>query len=317
MKDVSGLKIIDLHCDVLAKLIRYPQSDFNDSIMLDVTLDRLVEANYLLQVFAIYIPDEYSKSIDTFLRAVDLFYTKILNHPKMYWVQTKEDLDKCVAENKIGAVLSIEGVECLEARLYITSILDKLGIQAIGLTWNKQNWAAEGVLANTNTGISNLGKQFVNKLSHYKPILDVSHLSQKSFADLFELYDGPIWASHSNCISICNHPRNLTDEQIKKLINRNSLIGITYVPQFITNEIDQEVNTNQLLSHIAHIIKLGGVDHIALGSDFDGIDNYVKDLYTPSDVVYLQQKMVDNFGEGITEKIMWKNAFSFFKYHLQ
>jgi len=308
------MRVIDLHCDALMKLLRFPLEEFSCSTKLDVTLEELIKGNYLLQVFAIYIPEEYPKNISSLMRVIDLFYSKVINHPQMHWVRSKEDLEYCLSHKKIGALLSIEGVECLEAKLYMTSILQKLGIQAIGLTWNNQNWAAEGVLANTKSGISQIGKQFIKKLEVDKIILDVSHLSPTSFSDLLVHYSGPIWASHSNSYALCPHPRNLTDEQLFQLADRGGIIGVTYVPQFISEY--SQATIDKLISHIDYLIELGVEKHIALGSDFDGIDFYVEGLAQPSDVNQLANALLIRYGKEISESILWKNAYQFLYQYL-
>lgn len=308
------MPIIDLHCDVLSKLLQHPNERFYNSQLLDVTLEQLQQADYLLQVFAIYIPERAPKTIDTFLRCVDLFYTKILAYPNVHVVHTKEDLQYCLRHNKIGAMLSIEGIDCLEAKLYMSSIIEKLGVRALGLTWNNENWAAEGVLAQTNRGISPLGQQFIMKLSNQNTIIDVSHLSPKSFEDLFQLYSGPIWASHSNSYSMCDHARNLSDTQIMQLIKRNSIIGLTYVPQFISSS--KLCNIDDLIKHIDYMLQLGAGNQLALGSDFDGIDAYVEHLNRPIDVQKLEKKLLHQYGEHITENIMWRNAYQFLERNL-
>lgn len=309
------MNVIDLHCDALSKLLQYPEQSFEASDLIDVTLEQLIKADYRLQVLAIYIPDEYPKTIYTLLKMIDIFYSKVLKYSELIWVRTKSDLQRCFDSGKIGVMLSIEGVECLEANLYMSSITKQLGIEAIGLTWNRQNWAAEGVLAQTQTGLTPLGKQFLNKMQMNGTILDVSHLSIKSFDDVVLCYNGPIWASHSNCFSICQHPRNLNDEQIKTLINKHAIIGLTYVPQFVKAQGD--VYIDDLIKHINHIILLGGAGNIALGSDFDGIDSYVNQLRKPDDVKLLLRQVEESFGLEVTEAIAWKNAFTFLNTHLK
>lgn len=306
---------IDLHCDALMKFLLYPEQMFNASEKIDVTLEQLINSDCRLQIFAIYIPEDYPQTISTFLQMVDIFYQKVLKYPQIHWVRTQADLEACFKTGKIGVMLSIEGVECLEANLFMSSITNQLGIGAIGLTWNRQNWAAEGVLAHTNIGLTHLGRQFINLMQMNNTILDVSHLSIKSFDDVLASYEGPIWASHSNSYSVCQHPRNLNDNQIKTLINRNALIGITYVPQFIKEQ--GQVNIDDLLKHIDHILSLGGAGNIALGSDFDGIEDYVQHLSKPLDVKLLINSIEQKYGYELAEAIAWKNAYTFLQNHLK
>jgi len=313
---MRDMKIIDFHCDVLSKLLVDSELHFDEKNAmqkLDVTLERLIEADYLLQVFAIYIPSDFPKDIYPILKSISLFYDKILQHPQMLLIQSKADIKRCRQEGKVGAMLSLEGVTGLEGHIYLNSILQSLGVRSVGLTWNDMNWAADGVLEARGAGLTGLGVEFVNSCQAKGIIVDVSHLSERSFWDVFQLSYRPFIASHSNAKTVCNHPRNLSDEQIAAIIQSNGLIGLTYVPWFVAQ---QGASMKGLLSHVEHMLSLGGENHLMLGSDFDGIDQYIPGLQQPKDVLKLQKLLEETYDSTIVEKIMWKNAYHFLINHL-
>ena len=125
------------------------------------------------------------------------------------------------------------------------------------------------MLEQRNGGFTERGRQLIEQCHRTGIILDVSHLSQAGFWEMAELTQGPVIASHSNAYSICPHPRNLSDEQIRALIALNGMIGITFVPWFIRSGVER-VTPEDVLPHIEKICELGGEKHIMFGSDFDG-----------------------------------------------
>lgn len=128
------------------------------------------------------------------------------------------DVDR-VPEEKIAAFLTLESVEPIGTDLRKLDQMLDYGVLSVGLTWNNANLAADGIEESRGAGLTDFGKAIVAKLNDRKVFTDVSHLSEKAFWDVMELADYPI-ASHSNAKAICSHPRNLSDEQIKALLEK-------------------------------------------------------------------------------------------------
>jgi len=302
---------VDFHCDVLSKLLEHEELSFlqDDSGRLDVTLPRLQEARAVLQTFAIYIPEKLERSIVPILDSVDVFYQKVAAAKGMHVVQTASDIQHIQQSGEIGALLSLEGADGLHGNLGLLRTLFKLGVRAVGLTWNRANWAADGVLEPRQGGLTGQGLAMVAECNRLGMILDVSHLSERSFWDMVDHTTKPLIASHSNSKAICDHPRNLNDSQIKALIALNGVIGVTFVPYFVAQGRPAEIE--DVVSHIEHICELGGADHIMLGSDFDGIDSYVNKLQHPGDVPYLREALLKKFTASQTEAFFSQNALRF------
>ncbi len=189
--------------------------------------------------------------------------------------------------------------------------LHRLGIRAAGLTWNHANWAADGAMEPRGGGLTIKGRRFVEECENLDILLDVSHLSERAFWEVAELSQRPVIASHSNARAICDHPSNLTDAQIEKLIAKQGLIGVTFVPWFVSNA--EVVVIDDLLRHIEHICELGGESHIMLGSDFDGIDRYIEGLTHPGELISLQEALLKRYSERQTEQFMSGNALRFLR----
>ncbi|MGM9926325.1 MAG: dipeptidase [Bacillus sp. (in: firmicutes)] len=306
------MHVVDLHCDALMKMFQNRAISFIDSPLLDVNATYLRAVKSKLQYFAIYIPEDIHPSFrfEAALVMVDLFYKNIISIPYMKLVKTPEHyLD--LKQGEIGAVLSLEGCDCIQGDLMKLQTLVRLGVSAVGLTWNYANEFADGALEQRNAGLSRKGKYLVNWLKQENILVDLSHLNEAGFWDCCEV-GGRLFASHSNCRSICDHPRNLTDQQIQALLKRNSLIGITFVPQFLS--VGNEATISDVIKHIDHIFSLGGERNVALGSDFDGIVNHVEGLHSFADYPSFIEELLKHFSQEQVEGIVYKNYCNIIKY---
>lgn len=267
--------VIDTHCDTMLKVIRshgaYRIGD--DHQVGHVDIPRLKKGGVNLQFFAAYIEPQYKpdRSLKRALQIFDCFYNELAaNKEDISLVLSSADLEKVRRENKIGALLSIEGGEALEEDLGVLRMLHKLGVRAIGLTWNERNQIADGVgECRSGGGLTDFGVSVVQEMNRLGIIVDVSHLSEPGFWDVISVSDKPIIASHSNAKAICNHRRNLTDEQIKALAKNGGVMGLNLCHEFLSS--DTPVVIDHVLDHIEHVFSLVGSKHIGLGADLDGI----------------------------------------------
>ncbi|WP_100330980.1 dipeptidase [Bacillus xiapuensis] len=269
--------IFDAHCDVLYRLQNEDGRQFEDEHSLHVTYSQLKKAGSRVQGFAIFLspllpPSERFRAA---LEQVNIFYEKIIKpHADIKLVTSKKELLR-LNKNEIGAMLTLEGCEAIEEDPLKLNILYQLGVRSVGLTWNRANALADGVMEPRGAGLTAFGKKIVKKLNEWRMWTDVSHLSERAFWDVIERADYPI-ASHSNCYRLCPHARNLTDEQIKALISKGGVIGLTFVPFFVKKA--GSVSPSDVLKHVEHLCELGGEYHLGFGSDFDGIDETIPGL---------------------------------------
>ncbi|MFC4103489.1 dipeptidase [Paenibacillus xanthanilyticus] len=313
---MKQVRSVDFHCDVLWKLLEDETLSFEHepSGRLDVTLSRLREAGAGLQTFAIFISSTKSTNMAPILKSIDLFYEKVLACPDMMHIQTKEDLENAEQSGRIGALLSLEGADGLQGDMAMLRILYRLGVRACGLTWNNANWGADGATEPRAGGLTRKGLEFVQECNRLGILLDVSHLSEKSFWDMADATTQPLIASHSNVKALCDHPRNLNDDQIRALIAMDGRIGFTYVPQFIVR--DGNASVSDCVKHIEHMCELGGESHIMLGSDFDGIDSHVNGLAHPGELYRFREALHKLYKEETVSGFLRDNAFTFLRKHL-
>ncbi len=223
------MKIFDAHCDVLLQLwSAQGRKDFKHDSQLHITFEQLKNRKGSIQCFAIYVPETvaYENRFEVALQMVDIFYNEILSLPGVKFIQTKDDMNM-LKQDEIGAILTLEGCEAIGKDAMKLRLLYRLGVRSFGLTWNYANLLADGALETRGAGLTTSGKHVVQELNALHVWTDVSHLNERSFWDVIEIAKNPI-ASHSNCMKLCQHPRNLNDEQLKALIKRNGMIGVTF-----------------------------------------------------------------------------------------
>lgn len=299
------MKIFDAHCDVLMKLFVDPMISFNDSEQLRITKQSLINNGAKVQCFAIYIPESVFPEMrfSAALQMVNLFYEKILVEREMKLIRSHADIDT-LKENEIGAILTLEGCDCIGQELLRLQTLLRLGVTSVGLTWNYANMVADGALEQRGAGVSGFGQEVIRLLNEHSIWCDVSHLSEAAFWDTIQLAAYPI-ASHSNVYTLCTHPRNLKDEQILALLKKDAVIGVTFVPHFLTNQ--PVASIADILKHIDYIAGLGGEHQIGLGSDFDGIDQTVDQLSSYREYHHLVNELVKNYSTEMVKGILFDN----------
>ncbi|MGD6803099.1 membrane dipeptidase [Rossellomorea vietnamensis] len=301
--------IFDAHCDVLLKLHHYREDvSFQSRDDLHITYPQLLQAGSKVQLFAIYLPS-YLKPGQRFqaaLEMVEVFHEKILEpNSKMKMIRSKSDIAR-LEEDEIGAMLTLEGCEAIEEDLTKLFTLYQLGVRAVGLTWNWANAAADGALEPRAAGLTKFGRETVQFLNEHNIMTDVSHLCERSFWDTIEIARYPI-ASHSNTFSVCSHPRNLKDEQIKALFQKNGVMGLTFVPQFLKQNGDAEIS--DILHHLDHACSLGGKNQVGFGSDFDGISQTVEGLSCYREYENLTEALQKHYTESQVKKFLFENFY--------
>ena len=309
------MKIFDTHCDALLKLQIAKRNTLFDGEMLDYRKSNDLETNFerlqaggvKVQFFAIFIHPEFpsDEKWQHALEQVDLFYSEILGkNPLMKHIKDWKDIDQ-LKPDEIGAVLTLEGADAFGNDLIKLRHLYRLGVLSIGLTWNNANLCADGVGDPRGAGLTVLGKEVVCLNNEHHVFTDVSHLSIKGFWDVMDLAKYPI-ASHSNARSLCDHPRNLNDEQIRAMFTNNGMIDVVFAPQFI-NKDSEQATISDLVRHIDYLCSLGGIQQVGIGSDFDGISSHITGLGNASEFPNLINELQKQYTETEVEGFAYRN----------
>lgn len=268
------MKIVDLHCDILSKLVEGEHSLYDNPYHFDIK--RALQVGQQVQFFSLFThPDK----ADACLRKILLQVTRLLLACKeytryIYPLTHSEQLDDQANRGKLAAVIHLEGGEALGADLELIYALYELGLRSLALTWNPPNLLAGGVdAAEEKSGLTTLGRELINMVNRMDIILDLAHIAPRAFFEILELYDKPIMVTHANAFHLCPHRRNLKDEQLKALAQNGGVIGFTQVSDFVKET--GPVLPGDFIDHLVYAVELIGVEFVALGSDFDGAEKIV------------------------------------------
>ncbi len=283
------MRFFDLHCDTITECYSKEKSLKNND--LDISLEKADFLEDWVQVFAVWMPDEYRG------KEAEDYYKKVL-------LKYNEELKN--AEN-IKPILAVEGGSALAGKLENIERLYNDGVKIITVTWNKENELASGCFSENDTGLTSFGKEAIKEMVKKKIVPDVSHLGEKGFFDLCETTDFPFIASHSDAEKIHSHVRNLKDEQIKIICRRKGLIGLNFYNRFLGEGNSFEM----MIKHAEHILSLGGENSLALGSDFDGC-SINPELKGIEKIQGLYESFEKHFGKILAEKIFFENAERYF-----
>lgn len=305
----------DMHCDSVTECCKRGLNFTSFTGQVNVT--KLLAAECAAQCFAIFTEGE--KAAEDFDKFLAFYYAQIAVDPHILPVESFSDILSARKQGKIAAILTVENLSFLNGETEKIAALKRGGVHMASLVWNSPNTLAYPNLIFKNgmpdfasreaRGLTKAGKLAVEELNANRIIVDISHLSDGGAEDVFALSSSPVVASHSNCAEVCNVSRNLTDRQLKKIADSGGVAGLNYCFDFIGGNEPFE----NLYGHYAHMVKTGGEDLPALGSDFDGIPPYdeLSDCVKVTKLLsYFKSRGVK---DAALEKLAYKNFYRVFK----
>ncbi len=318
---MKPMNIVDLHCDTLMPI--YIDGHTLNNWTGHINLSKLQQGGSLLQCFAIYIPTNRSAE-----------YHHVTEGPYAYWqgcanafdkamadnadvirqVRTMAEVEKNRAEGKMSALLTVENAVPLDGKIERVQEMYDRGVRMIGLTWNYENSVGFPCSDDKDAhmlGLKPFGLETLAKMDELGMVVDVSHLSEGGFWDVVNHGKKPFMASHSCARALCDHRRNLTDEQLKALGNKGGICGVNFCAGFLRKG-SEFTPISDLIWHMKHIANVAGMDAVALGSDFDGIEDELE-IRDFSGMGLLGDAIAKEFGEAAADKICHGNALRLFK----
>lgn len=272
MQAMSKRIIFDTHCDTMSVMLD-EGTELTDKRYSVNLIDALNKLPYI-QCFSAFVDPKYVNNNRAFERAINILDKFEIetekNVEKIHKITTSKDIEEVIENDLFGAILTIENGSAIAGNLDNIEKLYKRGVRIMSVTWNQDNDLACGAMTNNDKGLTNLGKQYIKELEKNNILVDVSHASKQTFYDIAKIATRPVIATHSNTKKLCNHPRNLTDDQIKTIANMGGIIGICFCGKFLTEK--EQSNIDDIINHIEHVAQLVGTDCIGLGSDFDGFN---------------------------------------------
>ncbi len=323
--------LIDGHCDTLGHVVQEGGDLAVRRTGGHIDLPRLREGGVTAQIFAVYtarIREPIAHDpLDLALRMIDALYQQVEAHADQFVLATTaRDIEQARAAGKLAAILGLEGGEPLggdqrQMSRWEQPLLDRLrifyrlGVRNIGLTWSTRNALADGVFeAQTGGGLSHYGRAVVQEMNRLGIVVDVAHLAPAGVRDVLALSEAPVIASHANARALCDHPRNLTDEQLEGIARNGGVVGVTFVPSFIVAA--GQPTLDHLLDHVDHIVRVAGIDHVGLGSDFDGYggDNQMPEIRDAADLPAITAGLLARgYAEADVRKFLGENYLRVFR----
>jgi membrane dipeptidase len=276
-------------------------------------------------------------------------------HPDLWeFANSADDVRRIVSQGKLAALTGLEGGYAIDEKLENVERYYKMGVLYMSPAWSvSTSWAgSSGDAAGDTRGLSDFGREVVREMNRLGMMIDVSHVSDKTFWDIINTSTKPIIATHSGCRAIANVPRNLTDEMIQALAKSGGVVNVIFYPEHIEpgwsarkQKVDAEiaslvqqasnaetgsvvrkkmardrvrqeeyakrlppVSVSRLVDHVDHIVKLVGIEHVGIGSDFDGVQATLSDLKDVSELPNLTKELLRRgYSEDDVQKILGGN----------
>jgi membrane dipeptidase len=347
--------VIDMHADTVQFIID-EGADINQRLtttQLDAV--RMREGGLDAQFFSIWVePHPYGLGGERAVARADEQIAAIRalaeSHPETWTLATTvADIRRAVSEGKLAALMGLEGGYAIDEKLESVERYYKMGVRYMSPTWTYSvSWAgSSGDSAGTLFGLNDFGRKVIREMNRLGMMVDVSHVSDKTFWDIIETSTAPVIATHSNCRAITNVARNLTDEQIQAIAKTGGVVCVVFYPGFVQpgwnerkNLLDHEIaflvreaernaegrgsfkriardrvrereyavrlsmpTVARVVDHIDHIVRLVGINHVGIGSDFDGIQATPSDLTSVADLPNLTAELMRR---GYTEEDVLK-----------
>ena len=309
--------VFDLHNDVMEKVVFGYQMGIRHTTD-QSDLPRFREGGVDAQMFALWTDwrDSVAHPYYAFtLAMVDSFTSQIRQNAAAFaQARTSDEILQANAAGKLAGVLAVEGGHAIENDLEKLRTFHTQGARYLTITWNNSTaWAVSAADARSTTvGLSDFGKQVIRTMDSLGMMIDVAHTGIKTIWDILATTKNPIIATHSGVRALNNNTRNLTDAQIDSIARRGGVIGVVFYPPFLSSKNSATIDT--VLKHIDYIRNRVGIDYVAIGSDFDGIESVPVGLEDVSRLPNLTSALLRH-GYSIAEvrKILGENYLRVFK----
>lgn len=279
--------VFDAHADLLYTVVR--QHDLGtEQVIEDRFMSGMREGGIDMRVTPIYLDADQARESATRLglRMAESFHREIEQTAELESATTAREVEAGAESNRVTLILGMEGAEPLKGDLAVLDAFYRLGLRVLGLTHSRRNMAGDGAFFEpTRTGhpggLSSFGVDAVERCQERGIVVDVSHLNERGFWDVFEYADGPIIASHSNCRALRDHPRNLHDDQLRAVADSGGVVGINALQAFLHGD---RPDVETVVDQIEHAVDVAGVEHVGLGFDFY---EYNLEYMSPAERAYM------------------------------
>lgn len=325
------MQTVDMHCDTISRIYAMKKEGRRVSMLqneLQIDIEKLTQGNYLVQNFAIFLDAGATGTPrEDCIGLIDYYHEFLEEYPEVFQpVYSYTDIETLTADDKIGALLTMEEGAPLEGKIENLDYFYNQGVRMLTLTWNYPNEIGYPNIdmsrpkeqidvrsVDTVRGLTEKGREIVQRMETLGMIIDVSHGSDALFYDVLACTKKPFIASHSNARSVCGIARNMTDDMIRCLAQRGGVIGMNYCSDFVREAGGNVTYLKDVVLHMKHIKNVGGIGCIGLGSDFDGIDNEVEWKDASGMELLYHEMRKEGFTADETDAVFSKNVLRVYK----
>jgi membrane dipeptidase len=347
--------VVDTHDDTTQRFLdgRFDLGHRDAAGSIDIP--RMKEGGLGAIFFSIWIPSKITgpEAVDRSLIQIDAVREQVRKHPNdLLLATTAAEVREARKQGKIAALMGVEGGHMITNDLGVLRSYAALGVRYMTLThMGNTDWADSSTDKPAHNGLTDFGRDVVREMNRLGVMVDISHVSDKTFYDALAVSKAPLIASHSSCRALCDAPRNMTDQMIKDLAAKGGVIQINYHVGFLSEEFNKadkgetgkeiaaevtkrcvenescqlivgdqitreyvaqgklpRVDWSRIIEHIDHAVKVAGVDHVGLGSDFDGA-NMPYGMEDASKLPQITEALLrKGYSEGDVRKILGENT---------
>lgn len=270
--------VADGHCDYLYGAIQSGYELKKPKREQSIKFDDLHSGGVALQFFACWIDTTLkTPPLHQCVAMIDAYERMLETNPEL----VRFSRNYVPESGKIATLLAVEGGEALDGSAAVLRVFYRLGVRAMTLTWNENNELSGAAMGKGNKGLTAVGREIVDEMCRLGVAIDVSHLSDRGVEQVLSRATRPIFASHSNARSVLDHPRALSDELIRAISAQGGTVGVNFYYQQLSK--NAEACIDDIVRHIDRIVEVGGIQCCAIGSDFDGMQQYPRDLRSSKD----------------------------------
>jgi membrane dipeptidase len=361
--------IVDTHADTPQRFLdeKFDIGNTDPKDLGHITLDKVRAGNLSAEFFSIWVEPTTNQGRfgQHTLDLIDAVYEQAERHPdRMTMAFSVSDIERAHKQKKLAALLGIEGGHSIENDIHLLRDFYRLGVRYMTLSWSNTNeWADSSGDINDpkvehHNGLTDFGREVVREMNRMGMMVDISHVSDKTFYDAIATTKAPVIASHSSSRELSNHPRNMTDDMLRAVAKNGGVVQVNFFNAFIdedyrkafeaqSKERDAAVAAfikerkdagkpvtyldiepiqrewaskvprpplKSLIDHIDHIAKTAGIDHVGLGSDFDGVSGATPEgIDSAADLPKITQALLDRgYSEKEIHKILGGNLLRVF-----
>ncbi|MFN6548348.1 dipeptidase [Mycolicibacterium nivoides] len=256
-------------------------------------IDRLRRGGVGAQFWSVYAPSDLApaEALKFTMEQIDFVYRLIERYEgDLAFARTSDDVRAAWRNGRIASLIGAEGGACIGESLGVLRMLARLGVRYMTLTHDRNvAWADSATDEPEHHGLNVLGRSVVQEMNRVGMLVDLSHVSAETMRDAIATSEAPVIFSHSSCHHVCPHPRNVPDDVLKLLSNNGGVLMIAFVAPFVSREYNDwspadsehprpRATVDDVVAHFNHAREVCGIDHIGLGSDYDGFDEWPDEM---------------------------------------